>query len=81
MSDVPTFTLRADDPDALQALYALGSLKEKPSKGRDQVLDACLEFSRWRDEQDALAKTFVAAMEGPKLSPVHAGMGSDPGQR
>lgn len=50
MKDVPTFTLRADDPDALQALFHLGMLKEDPGDDRQAVLDAALEFSRYQDE-------------------------------
>lgn len=47
---VPTFTLRADDPDALRAIFAYGAGLEKPSEKRDRALDAALEFSKWRDD-------------------------------
>lgn len=48
--DCPYFVLRADDPDALDALCMLGTKKEKPDPERDVVLQAALAFKVYKDQ-------------------------------
>ena len=53
MRQIPTFTMSADMENAFEALCLLGQLTEKPSKQREEILDAALEFSRYKDDPEA----------------------------